>query len=189
MKLFFILLIWILNIGVSQNLVFFNHKEAIEFKKNELININGQKYRYQKAIKNRTQIHLLKPGFQRKKNITIDTSKIITFRMFKSRYSHKYAFKKALSGFKNGFICGGSLGLVSGLFWEGFTGAPKPSIGEKAAVGVFFGILFGSNLGVTGALIGMVNGFFSKGESKVYFSDNYKIKFDYSNSEILINPK
>ena len=68
--------------GFSQTLVFFNNQDTITFKKNELIKINGQKYLYQKAIKNQTQIHLIDSGLFKKEHITLDTSKIGTFRKY-----------------------------------------------------------------------------------------------------------
>ena len=57
------------------------------FKENELITINGKEYRYEKALKNRTQNRLLKSGFLSKKNIGLDTNKIETFRKHKVRFS------------------------------------------------------------------------------------------------------
>ena len=82
MKIFSLLLISFLNIGFSQTLVFFNNQDTITFKKNELIKINGQKYLYQKAIKNQTQIHLIESGLFKKEHITLETSKIETFRKY-----------------------------------------------------------------------------------------------------------
>ena len=67
MKLFRIFIVSFSSILLSQNLVFFDDKESIIFKENELITINGEEYRYEKALKNRTQIRLLKSGFFRKK--------------------------------------------------------------------------------------------------------------------------
>ena len=55
---------------LSQNLIFFNDEESIMFKGNELITIYGKEYRYEKALKNRTQIRLLKSGFLRKEHST-----------------------------------------------------------------------------------------------------------------------
>ena len=182
MKSVTFLAILLSNLVLSQNLVFYNNQEIITFKKNELININGQKYRYQKAVKNKTQIHFINPGFLRKENITIDTSKIETFRTHKVRFSKRNALTKGLSGFKIGLTCGGTLGLGVGFGWEGFTGASKPSFAEKIGVGLLFGALAGSSYGGAGGLIGLVNGFFSKGESELYQSDYYKIKFDYNNN-------
>ena len=174
---FFVILLF--NLVLSQNLVFYNNHEIITIKKNELININGQNYRYIKALKNKTQIHLIKSGFLRKDNVTIDTSKIRTFRTHKVRFSKKNTLKKGFSGFKIGFTLGGALGLGLGLGWEGFTGASKPSFVEKVGVGLFSGAFAGAYFGVYGGLIGLVNGFFSKGESELYYSDYYKKKFDY----------
>ena len=96
---FFVILLF--NLVLSQNLVFTNNQETIIFKKNELININGQKYLYQKAVKNKTQIHLIKSEFLRKENITIDTSKIETFRTHKVRFSERNALTKGLYGLKS----------------------------------------------------------------------------------------
>ena len=71
---FFVILLF--NLVLSQNLVFTNNQETIIFKKNELININGQKYLYQKAVKNKTHIHLIKSGLLRKENITMFIAKL-----------------------------------------------------------------------------------------------------------------
>ena len=185
---FFVILLF--NLVLSQNLVFTNNQETIIFKKNELININGQKYLYQKAVKNKTQIHLIKSGFLRTENITIDTSKIETFKTHKVRFSERNAFTKGFSGFKIGLTCGGILGFGLGVVgWEGFTGASKPSLAEKVGVGLFFGALAGTSYGLAGGIIGLVNGFFSKGESELYHSGHYKIKFNYNNKHTLIKPR
>ena len=183
MKLFRIFIVSFSSILLSQNLVFFNDEESIIFTENELITINGKEYRYEKALKNRTQIRLLKSGFFLKKTILLDTNKIETFRTHKVRFSGRNAFRKAFSGFKKGFTYAGALGLGLGLNWEG-KGGPKPSITNRVAFGLGFGVLAGTYFGGYGALIGLVNGFFSKGESALYNLDYYKLKFDdniYSN--------
>ena len=51
MKLFRIFIVSFSSILLSQNLVFFDDKESIIFKENELIIINGKEYRYEKALK------------------------------------------------------------------------------------------------------------------------------------------
>ena len=177
MKLFKIFIVSYSSILLSQNLVFFNDEESIIFKENELITINGKEYRYEKALKNRTQIRLLKSGFFLKKTILLDTNKIETFRTHKVRFSGRNAFRKAFSGFKKGFTYAGALGLGLGLNWEG-KGGPKPSITNRVAFGLGFGVYAGTNFGGYGALIGLVNGFFSKGESALYNLDYYRLKFD-----------
>ena len=107
MNLFRIFIVSFSNILLSQNLIFFNDEESIIFKENELITINGEEYRYEKALKNRTQIRLLKSGFLRKKNMILDTNKIETFRTHTVRHSTRNAFNKAFKGFKVGFAgCG-----------------------------------------------------------------------------------
>ena len=183
MKLFRIFIVSFSSILLSQNLVFFNDEESIIFKENELITINGEEYRYEKALKNRTQIRLLKSGFFKKNPILLDTNKIETFRTHKVRFSGRNAFRMAFSGFKKGFTYAGALGLGLGLNWEG-KGGPKPSITNRVAFGLGSGVLAGTYFGGYGALIGLVNGFFSKGESALYNLDYYKLKFDdniYSN--------
>ena len=189
MKSFTFLAILFSNLLLSQNLVFTNNQETITFKKNELISINGQRYLYKKAVNNKTQIHLIKSGFLRQENITLDTSKIESFRTHKVRFSGKNTLKKGFSGFKIGLTWGGTLGLGVGFGWEGFNGASKPSFAEKVGVGLLFGALAGASYGGAGGLIGLVIGFFSKGESELYHSDYYKIKFDYDNKYTLINPR
>ena len=180
---FFVILLF--NLVSSQNLVFTNNQETIIFKKNELININGRKYLYQKAVKNKTQIHLIKSEFLRKENITIDTSKIETFRTYKVRFSERNALTKGFYGFKKGFTYGGAFGLILGLNWKS-KGGPNPSISTKVGFGLGLGVLAGTYIGGYGAIIGLAYGFFSKGESELYNSDNYKVKFDY-NENTLIN--
>jgi hypothetical protein len=177
MKLFRIFIVSYSSILLSQNLVFFNDEESIIFKENELITINGKEYRYEKALKNRTQIRLLKSGFLKKENILLDTNKIETFRTHKVRFSGRNAFRMAFSGFKKGFTYAGALGLGLGLNWEG-KGGPKPSITNRVIFGLGFGVLAGTYFGGCGALIGLVNGFFSKGESALYNLDYYRLKFD-----------
>ena len=167
MKLFRIFIVSFSSILLSQNLVFFNDEESIIFKENELITINGKEYRYEKALKNRTQIRLLKSGFLKKENILLDTNKIETFRTHKVRFSGRNAFRMAFSGFKKGFTYAGALGLGLGLNWED-KGGPKPSITNRVIFGLGFGVLAGTYFGGYGALIGLVNGFFSKGESALY---------------------
>ena len=175
MKLFRIFVVSFSSILLSQNLVFFNDEESIIFKENELITINGKEYRYEKALKNRTQIRLLKSGFLKKQTILLDTNKIETFRTHKVRFSGRNAFRMAFSGFKKGFTYAGALGLGLGLNWEG-KGGPKPSITNRVAFGLGFGVYTGTYFGGYGALIGLVNGFFSKGESALYNLDYYKLK-------------
>ena len=146
MKLFRIFIVSFSSILLSQNLFFFNDKESITFKKNELITINGKEYRYEKAVKNRTQIHLIKSGFLTKENILLDTNKIETFRTHKVRFSGSNAFRMSFSGFKKGFTHAGTLGFGLGLNWEG-KGGPKPSITNRVAFGLGFGVLVGHSLG------------------------------------------
>ena len=100
--------------GFSQTLVFFNNQDTITFKKNELIKINGQRYLYQKAIKNQTQIHLIAYGLFKKEHITLDTSKIETFRKYK-RFKISNALKVGYFGCGTATILG-----VLGGFHEGY---------------------------------------------------------------------
>ena len=57
MKVFIFLALVLINIPLSQNLVFYNNQDTIRFKENELININGQKYFYKYANENNTQLN------------------------------------------------------------------------------------------------------------------------------------
>ena len=63
MRFFPFLAVFFFNFLSSQDLIFFNDEETISFKKNELININDQKYRYLGAFNNNTQIRLTKSKF------------------------------------------------------------------------------------------------------------------------------
>ena len=184
MKLFRIFIVSFSSILLSQNLVFFNDKESITFKNNELITINGKEYRYEKAVKNRTQIHLIKSGFLKKENILLDTNKIETFRTHKVRYSTRNAFKKAFKGFKVGFAgCGV---FAFGFGYDGSMGISSKV--EKIGAGIFFGSVLGTLFGtIIGAPIGFVYGFESLGESQIFNSNDYKIKFDYNINSNIIN--
>ena len=184
MKLFRICIVSYSSILLSQNLVFFNDEESIIFKEDELITINGKEYRYEKALKNRTQIRLLKSGFLRKENIVFDTNKIETFRTHKVRYSTRNAFKKAFKGFKVGFVgCGV---FAFGLGYDGSMGISSKV--EKIGAGIFVGSVFGTLFGtIIGAPVGFVYGFESLGESKLYNSNDYKIKFDDNIKSNIIN--
>ena len=169
MKIFSLLLISFLNIGFSQTLVFFNNQDTITFKENELIKINGQKYFYQKAIKNKTQIHLIESGLFKKEHITLDTSKIETFRKYK-RFKIFNSLKTA--GF--GFLTGASTG---GLY--GFLDCSNGGCGKfpTGLIVMLFGGISGTALG-TG---GLVYGFISFGEDSLSYSQKYTLKFDYRN--------
>ena len=79
--------------------------------KNELININDQKYRYVGAF-NTTQIRLTKSKFLGREIVILDTSKIETFRTHKVRFSGRNALKKGFKGFKVGFGFGVVLGVA-----------------------------------------------------------------------------
>ena len=155
--------------GFSQTLVFFNNQGTITFKKNELIKINGQKYLYQKAIKNQTQIHLIDSGLFKKEHITLDNSKIETFR--------KYERFRISNSLKTDF-----LGLVSGLSigcLYGFLDCSNGGCG-KFPTGLIV-MLFG---GVSGTVLGtggLVYGFITFGEDSLRYSQDYTLKFDYRN--------
>ena len=184
MILFRIFIVSFSSILLSQNLVFFNDEESIIFKENELITINGKEYRYEKALKNMTQIRLLKSGFLRKKNIILDTNKIETFRTHKERHSIRNAFKKAFKGFKIIFLGCGVFGF--GLGFDGLMGSF--SLIEEIGAGIFVGSVFGTLFGtVVGAPLGFVYGFESLGESQLYYLNDYKIKFDYNINSNLNN--
>ena len=175
MKLFIIFIVSFSSILLSQNLVFFNDEESIIFKENELITINGKEYRYEKALKNGTQIRLRNSGFLSKENILLDTNKIETFRTHKVRLSTRNAFKKAFKGFKVGFVGCGVFGF--GLGYDGLMGSF--SLIEEIGAGIFVGSVFGTLFGtIIGAPVGFVYGYQSLGESQLYNSNNYKIKFD-----------
>ena len=82
MKIFSLLLLTFLKIGFSQTLVFLGKQDTITFQEDDLIKLNGKKYIYQKAIKDKTQLQLLEPGLFRKATIILNTSKIETFRKY-----------------------------------------------------------------------------------------------------------
>ena len=182
MKLFRIFIVSFLSILFSQNLVFFNDEESIIFKENELITINGEEYRFEKALGNKIQIRILKSGFLEKETIVLDTNRIESFRAHKVRHSTRNAFKKAFKSFKTGFVWCGVFGF--GLGYDVSMGI-NSSV-EKIGAGIFVGSVFGTLFGtIIGAPVGFVYGFESLGESKLYNSNDYKIKFiDNINSNI-----
>ena len=147
------------------------------FKENEFITINGKEYRYEKALKNRTQIRFIKSGFLSKQNMILDTNKIETFRTHKVRFSTWNTFKKAFKGLKVGFVGCGVYGFGLGLGYDGSMGIYLSV--EKIGAGVFVGSVFAKLFGtIIGAPMGFVYGFQSLGESQLYNSNDYKIKFD-----------
>tara|TARA_B100000886_G_C20392872_1_gene479081 strand:- start:1215 stop:1478 length:264 start_codon:yes stop_codon:yes gene_type:complete len=79
MKIFILLLLTFINTGFSQTLVLLGKQDIITFQDNDLIKLNGKKYIYQKAVKNKTQLQLLESELFRKATIILDTSKINTF--------------------------------------------------------------------------------------------------------------
>ena len=165
-----------LSVCLSQNLIFFNDGETIIFKKNELININGQKYQYKKPINNSTKIHLLKLGFIKQENIQLDTSKIETFRKYK-RFKISNALKMGYFGFGTATILGVLSGFHEGYNWN--AGGGSLSQIEKMGVGTFFGLVGGVFTGVVyGLPTGLVYGFVSLGENNLNFSKDYTLKFD-----------
>ena len=165
-----------LSVCLSKNLFFFNDGETIIFKKNELININGQKYQYKKPINNSTKIHLLKLGFIKQENIQLDTSKIETFRKYK-RFKISNALKMGYFGFGTATILGVLSGFHEGYNWN--AGGGSLSQIEKMGVGTFFGLVGGVFTGVVyGLPTGLVYGFVSLGENNLNFSKDYTLKFD-----------
>ena len=175
MKIFSLLLISFLNMGFSQSLVFFNNQDTITFKENELIKINGQKYLYQKAIKNKTQIHLIESGLFKKEHITLDTSKIETFRKYK-RFKIFNSLKTASFGFLTGTFTGGLIGFLGG-----YNGGFAKVDSDRLTVGVLFGLFFGASSGAALGTGGLVYGFISFGEDSLSYSQKYTLKFDYRN--------
>ena len=179
MKSFTFLAILLSNLVLSQNLVFTNNQRTITFKKNELININGQKYRYQKAVKNKTQIHLLKSGFFKRENITLDTNQIDTFSKY-NRFNISNALKMGYFGFGSGAIYGAMYVLLDGSFQN--AGSRYQSKIEKVSVGTFFSLISGLLTGIlVGMPTGLVYGFFSFSEDNIHSSHGFTLKFALKN--------
>ena len=179
MRSFPFLAIFFFNFLSSQNLILFNDEETISFKRNELININDQKYRYVGAFNNNTQIRLTKSKFLGTENIILDTSKIETFRTHTIRFSGRNALKNGLKGFKVGFGFSALLGVAFPF------GLNMDSIVEKATAGLFYGSVLGIIVGSTyGAPIGFVYGLVTRGESELHISYYYNIKFKYVNQDL-----
>ena len=159
--------------GFSQTLIFFNNQDTITFKKNELIKINGQKYLYQKAIKNQTQIHLIESGLFKKEHITFDTSKIETIRKYK-RFRISNSLKNGFLGLVTG-VSTGSLYVFLGASDAGWGNSPS----EDIAIGALFGMILGTYAGVLTGTGGLIYGFISFGEGNLKYINKYTLKFDY----------
>ena len=176
MKFMLILTITFSSFIFSQNLVFFNSEETITFKKNELINLNGEKYQYLRPLKNRTKIHLIKSSFIKKENIQFDIGKIKTFRKYK-RFKISNALRMAYFGFGTATILGALNGFHEGYNWN--AGGNSLSRIEKIGVGTFFGFVGGFFTGIVyGLPSGLVYGFISLGENNLNYSIDYTLKFD-----------
>ena len=169
MKIFSLLLLIFLNIGFSQTLVFLGKQDMITFQENDLIKLNGKKYIYQKAIKDKRQLQLLEPGLFRKATIILDTSKIETFR--------EYERFRISNSLKTGF-----LGLVSGVSTGGLYGFLHCSNGRcgKFPTGLIV-MLFGGISGTALGTSGLVYGFITFGEDSQRYSQDYTLKYDYRN--------
>ena len=184
MNSFIFLAIMLFNLSNSQNLVFYNNQEIITFKKNELININGQKYRYQKAVKNKTQIHLLKYGFFKRENITLDTNKIDTFNKY-NRFNISNALEMGYFGFGSCAIYGALYVLLDGSFQN--AGGRYQSKIEKVSVGAFFSLVSGLFTGLfAGMPLGVVYGFFTYSEDNINSFEDFNLKFTFKNKNTLI---
>ena len=85
MKVFIFLALVLINIPVSQNLVFYNNQDTIRFKENELININGQKYFYKNAHKNNTQLNTT--NINNGLAVSFKLNEIYTFQKYYKKYS------------------------------------------------------------------------------------------------------
>ena len=173
MKIFSLLLLIFLNTSFSQSLVFLGEKDTITFQENDLIKLNGTKYKYSKAIKNKTQLQLLEPGLFRKETIIFNTSKIETF--------IKYERFRISNSLKTGF-----LGLVTGVstgslygFLGGSHGGWGNSPSEDIAIGALFGMILGTYAGVLSGTGGLIYGFISLGEGNLKYFNKYTLKFDY----------
>ena len=176
MRLFPFLTIFLFNFLSSQNLILFNDKETISFKRNELININDQKYRYIGTFNNNTQIRLTKSKFLGIENVILGTSKIEPFRTHTVRFSGRNALKKGFKGSTVGFGFGALLGVAFPF------GLDMDSIVEKATAGLFYGSVLGIIVNSNyGAPIGFFYGLVTPGESELHISYYYNIKFDYNN--------
>ena len=169
MKLFSFLMISFFNLVLSQNLIFYNSQGTIIFKENELININGQKFRYLGGIQYNDQIVISKIRLLKNKMILFNIHDINTFQKYSERFSLRNAFKKGFSGFKIGFLGLGSLGFLIGRSWDGETG-----IGASLVIGTIMGAYGGLNVGA----MGFIYGFITLGEGKLNDINNYQLKLD-----------
>ena len=173
MKIVSLLLLIFLNIGFSQTLVFLGKQDMITFQENDLIKLNGKKYRYQKAIKDKTQLQLLEPGLFGKATIILDTSKIETFRKYE-RFRISNSLKTGFMGLVTGVSTGSLYGFL-GASHGGWGNSPS----EDIAIGALFGMILGTYAGVLTGTGGLIYGFISLGEGNLNYINKYTLKFDY----------
>ena len=177
MKLFSFLIISFFNLVLSQNLIFYNSQGTIIFKENELININGQKFRYLGGTQYNDQIVISKNRLLKNKMILLNIHDINTFQKYSERFSLRNAFRKGFSGFKIGFLGLGSLGFLSGWSWDRETGL-GPSSRESLALGTIMGVIMGAYGGLNVGAMGFIYGFITLGEGKLNDINNYQLKLD-----------
>ena len=175
---FFVILLF--NLVLSQNLVFYNNRDTIRFKENELININGQKYFYKNAHKNNTQLNTT--NINNGLAVSFKLNEIYTFQKYYKKYSIRYAFENAYSVFKAGFIGCGTLGFLLGSSWGGETGS-GPSIIESFAAGTLIGVVSGITGGLSlGGPSFLWHGFIAfiepYREGKICNMPDYKLMFE-----------
>ena len=185
MKLFTILAVFLLKLGLSQNLVFYNIEDTIIFKERELIEINGEKYQYLGLAPSDNYIQTLNLGLTGGKNVKISVDDIFTFQKFK-----RFPTKSIRSGMIATSLINGLFGFAIG-FSEGTDNydGPLPKgyyrLKGGALIGGFFALFGGVIYGVP---LGYVYGIISKEENNLYSfyyyetKDvyDYKLKFDYA---------
>ena len=190
MKLFSFFIITFFSFLLSQNLVFFNDEVTITFKENELIKINGQKYRYLGLEQNDTHFKAMKlsnskiGNIKKMESVIIDINDISSFQKYK-----RFRFTNVVKFSRTGFLCGSVLyapisfyfgyteGDLNPIFW-GFGNGRSDK--NKLADGVKYGLIGGVIRGMSAMTYSAVFGFITLGEDKLNFIYDYKVKFDYS---------
>ena len=188
MKLFSFFIITFSSFLFSQNLVFFNDEVTITFKENELIKINGQKYRYLGLEQNDTHFKAMKlsnskiGNIKKMESVIIDINDISSFQKYK-----RFRFTNVVKFSRTGFLCGTVLyapisfyigdteGDLNPIIWRFGNGRSDK---KKLADGVKYGLIGGVMGGMSAMTYSAVFGFITLGEDKLNFIYDYKVKFD-----------
>ena len=169
----------------SQNLTFYNIKDTIVFKVQELMEINGVKYQYLGSSISDNNIRTLQLGLIDGRNVEINVDDIFTFQKYKRLPTKSIRSGMIITSLINGLF-GFALGYSEGT--DNYEG-PIPKGYDGLAGGVLSGSFFALFGGIVyGIPLGYFYGIISKEENELYYfyyhepKDvyDYKLKFDYA---------